>query len=109
MNHYLADWLARGSGAPPAPGMPNPNAPPRAAEPPMSVERWNQLVDRFNVDGLAMQLQAVSAGYYQITIGQNSGYYLAPNATYDRLPGIAPTKHSRPHILAHFAPPPPTH
>src|SRR5258708_6589274 len=64
MNHYLADWIARGSGAPPLPANPSPNAPvrPPATEPPMSVDRWNDLVDRFNVDGLAMQLQAVGPG-----------------------------------------------
>src|SRR5882724_10775305 len=61
MNHYLADWIARGSGAPPTPANPSPNAPARPPEPPMSVDRWNDLVDRFNVDGLAMQLQAVGA------------------------------------------------
>jgi hypothetical protein len=92
MNHYLADWLARGSGLPP-------NAP----APPMTVERWNDLVDHFNVDGLAQQLQAVGAGYYQISIGQNSGYYLSPNATYDRLTGISPSKCSRRDLVADLA------
>ena len=43
---------------------------------------------------------AVGARYYQITIGQNSGYYLSPNATYDRLTGIAPSKLSRRDLIA---------
>ena len=77
MTHYLADWKAR------------------EANEPMSVERWNQMIDRFDVAGLAKQLKAVGAGYYLITIGQNSGYYLAPNATYDRLAGVNPSKCSR--------------
>lgn len=77
MNHYLADWIAR-----------NENIS-------MSVERWNQLVDKFDVEGLAEQVKSAGAGYYIITIGQNSGYYLAPNPTYDQLTGILPSKCSR--------------
>jgi hypothetical protein len=95
MNHYLADWLERGSGLPPLPA----GAVAHDSEP-MTVERWNDLVDHFNVDGLAMQLNAIGAGYYQISIGQNSGFYLAPNATYDRLTGITPSKCSRRDLVA---------
>ncbi|HOK95821.1 MAG TPA: alpha-L-fucosidase [Anaerohalosphaeraceae bacterium] len=77
MNHYLADWIAKTDNIP------------------MSVERWNQLVDNFDVEGLAEQVKSVGAGYYIITIGQNSGYYLAPNPVYDQLTGIQPSKCSR--------------
>src|SRR3954468_21918583 len=67
MTHFLADWRAQVDGGE------------------MSVERWNRLIDQFDVHSLAAQLESVGAGYYLITIGQNSGYFLAPNATYDRL------------------------
>src|ERR1700690_3617369 len=77
MNHYLADWIAR------------------TTHEPMTIERWNALVDHFDVDTLAEQLKSAGAAYYQISIGQNSGYYLSPNATYDRLTGIKPGKCSR--------------
>ncbi len=77
MTHYLADWQAQ------------------VHHLDMSVERWNQLVDGFDVERMARQLESVGAGYYQISIGQNSGYYLAPNAAYDRLTGIRPSKCSR--------------
>jgi len=77
MTHYLADWKVR------------------EANEPMNIEKWNQMIDRFDVEGLAGQLDAVGAGYTIITIGQNSGYYLSPNATYDRLVGIAPSRCSR--------------
>src|SRR5215813_463638 len=63
MTHYLADWRAQ------------------ADHEPASVEHWNELVDHFDVEGLADQLQSIGVGYYLITIGQNSGYYLSPNAT----------------------------
>ena len=61
----------------------------------MNDGEWNKLIDNFDVEALAAQLQSVGAAYYQISIGQNSGYYLAPNATYDKLTGIAPSKLSR--------------
>jgi hypothetical protein len=82
MTHYLADWMARVHNLQ------------------MSVEEWNRLVDGFDVEVLARQLESVGAGYYLITIGQNSGCYLAPNATYDRLAGIKPSKCSRRDLVA---------
>jgi hypothetical protein len=85
MTHYLSDWIARTSGEP------------------MTVERWNNLVDHFDVEKAASQLQSAGAGYYQISIGQNSGYYVAPNATYDKLVGIRPSKCSRRDLVADLA------
>ena len=35
-----------------------------------------------------------------LTLGQNSGYYCAPNAAYDRLTGIAPSKCARRDLVA---------
>ena len=82
MTHYLADWRLRVDGEP------------------ASVEHWNELIDHFDVEGLAQQLQNVGAGYYLVTIGQNSGYYLSPNAVYDKLTGISPSKCSRRDLIA---------
>src|SRR5262249_19121639 len=82
MTHYLADWQSRGFNIP------------------MSLEKWNDLVDHFDVEGLAAQVKSVGAGYHILTIGQNSGYYPAPNPTYDRLTGIKPTKCSRRDLIS---------
>lgn len=82
MNHYLADWIAR------------------REKIRMSVDEWNKLIDNFDVEGLAKQIKSVGAGYYLITIGQNSGYYLSPNATYDSYVGIKPSKCSRRDLVA---------
>jgi hypothetical protein len=41
----------------------------------------------FDVDALAGQLEAVGAKYFVITLGQNSGYFIASNAAYDRFTG----------------------
>ena len=82
MNHYLADWIARSEGYE------------------MTVTKWNELVSRFDVEGLAGQLQSVGAEYYIISIGQNSGYYLAPNPVYDKLTGISPSKCSSRDLVA---------
>ena len=85
MTHYLADWQAR------------------AHHLEMSPEQWNRMVDGFDAEGLAKQLQTVGAKYYQISIGQNSGYYLSPNAAYDRITGIQPGKCSRRDLVADLA------
>jgi alpha-L-fucosidase len=82
MNHYLADWKARETNEQ------------------MTVEKWNEMIDRFDVEGLAEQLKSVGAGYYLITIGQNSGYYLSPNAVYDKYAGIQPSKCSQRDLVA---------
>lgn len=77
MTHYLFDWISQEH---------------KVA---MDPERWNALVDAFDVEGLAEQLASAGVGYHILTIGQNSGYYLAPNPTYDRLVGIRPSHCSR--------------
>lgn len=82
MTHYLADWQARTNKLT------------------MSVEEWNRLIDGFDAEGIAKQLEAAGAKYYQISIGQNSGYYLSPNTTYDRLTGAATSKCSRRDLVA---------
>ncbi len=45
MTHYLADWKARDHNLT------------------MWVDEWNNLVDGFDADGMAKQLQAVGAHY----------------------------------------------
>jgi hypothetical protein len=71
MIHYLADWIAR------------------AENKPMNTATWNELVNRFDVEGLAEQIKLTGAGYLVFTIGQNSGYYVAPNKTYEQYTGIS--------------------
>ena len=58
----------------------------------LAPDRWNRRVDAFDVDGLAAQLASVGAPYCFITVGQNSGHWLAPNETYDQIVGIRPSK-----------------
>jgi hypothetical protein len=82
MTHYLADWIAKDTGEE------------------MTVARWNDLVAHFDVEGLAEQIKSTGAGYHLISIGQNSGYYLSPNATYDRIVGIQPSKCSKRDLVA---------
>ena len=57
-----------------------------------TAEDWNRMVNNFQVEKLAAQLGEVKAKYYFITIGQNSGHYCSPNATYDKYVGIQPSK-----------------
>ena len=81
MTHYLADWKAQTDHLN------------------MSVEEWNRLIDGFNVEALADELKQAGASWYQISLGQNSGYYLSPNATYERIVG-EPGKCSRRDLVA---------
>ena len=48
---------------------------------------WNKRVNSFNVEKFADQLQQTGAGYLIFTLGQNSGYYCSPNATYEKYAG----------------------
>lgn len=78
--HYMADTVLRGQE--------------------ITIERWNEAVDSFDVNALAENLAAMHAGYYVITLGQNSGYYCSPNAVYDGITGIDPSKCSRRDLVA---------
>ncbi|MDX9979031.1 MAG: alpha/beta hydrolase-fold protein [Lentisphaeria bacterium] len=48
---------------------------------------WNREVDAFDAAGFARDCHAAGAAYAVLTLGQNSGYYCSPNATYDQLTG----------------------
>ena len=48
---------------------------------------WNERVESFDVEKFAEQIQQTSAGYVIFTLGQNSGYYCSPNATYEKYAG----------------------
>ena len=84
MTHYLADWQARVNNLE------------------ISVNQWNKMVDGFDVEAMAKRLESVGAGHYQLSIGQNSGYYLSPNAVYDKFVGIIPSKCSHRDLVADF-------
>jgi len=47
-------------------------------------------VQEFDVEVLPRQLETLGAKYLVITLGQNSGFFNSPNATYDRYTGYAP-------------------
>jgi NedA-like, galactose-binding domain/Alpha-L-fucosidase len=81
--HYLADTVAAGDGT--------------------TVEQWNKAVDSFDVDAYAKRLAKIGANYTCITLGQNSGHFIAPNATYDELVGISPSKCSRRDLVSDLA------
>ena len=66
----------------------------------ISAEEWNRRVDSFDTESLASQLKKIGAGYLFITIGQNSGNYCTPNATYDSITGIFPSKCSKRDLIS---------
>ncbi|MCC6415009.1 MAG: hypothetical protein IT582_03765 [Opitutaceae bacterium] len=69
----------------------------------LTPDDWNRRVDAFDVAGLAAQLAAARVPYFIITLGQNSGFYLAPNAAYDAITGITPSRCSRRDLIADLA------
>ena len=46
-------------------------------------------VDDFDVPALTRQLKEMGAAYFVLTLGQNSGFFNAPNAAYDQFLGSA--------------------
>jgi len=78
--HYMADTVIKGEE--------------------ITVAKWNAAVDSFDVAAFAERLATIGAGYSIITLGQNSGYYCSPNATYDKYVGIAPSKCSKRDLVA---------
>jgi hypothetical protein len=69
----------------------------------VSADEWNRRVDRFDADGFAARLDATSAHYLLMTVGQNTGHFCSPNATYDGIAGIRPSKCSRRDLMADLA------
>lgn len=67
------------------------------------VDQWNRRVDAFDTQALADQLQSVGAGWFILTIGQNSGFYCAPNPVYDALVGYPLSKCAQRDLFADLA------
>jgi alpha-L-fucosidase-like protein len=65
-----------------------------------SARAWSAQVADFDVDGLVEQLASVGARFYVMTIGQNSGHFCSPNATYDAMVGHEPSKCSQRDLIA---------
>ncbi len=69
----------------------------------LTAEAWNRRIDAFDAERLADQVASTGAKYLLFTLGQNSGHYCAPNATYDAYVGITPSKCSRRDLVADLA------
>ncbi len=69
----------------------------------MTPAEWNRVVEGFDVKALAKQLHEVGAGYFMLTIGQNSGFFCAPNHTYDTIVGYPESHCSKRDLIADLA------
>ena len=69
----------------------------------ISAEAWNAQVDAFDLDGFVEQVVSTGAGYLLFTVGQNTGHYCAPNATYDELTGLCPSRCARRDLIMDLA------
>lgn len=78
--------------------------PPSAtSEAKLTVEEWNQRVDGFDLPRFVQQLQEIQAGYLIFTLGQSSGFFCSPNATYDAIVGETPSRLSRRDLVGELA------
>jgi hypothetical protein len=68
-----------------------------------TVGEWNRVVEAVDVEALAAQAAQVGAGYYFMTMGQNSGYFLAPNPVYDEFVGRVPSRCAERDLIADLA------
>ncbi|MER6948252.1 alpha-L-fucosidase [Nonomuraea sp. NPDC000554] len=75
-HHFLSNYLNRVAASP--------------EEKWQDGESWDDLVKTFNVEAYADDLEKAGAGFAILTLGQNSGYMVAPNRTYDRIAGLQP-------------------
>ena len=68
-----------------------------------AIEQWNRRVDSVNVDALAQHIAETGAGYLVFTVGQTSGFFCSPNATYDGILAMDHTRLSRRDLVADVA------
>jgi len=68
--HYLQNWLGETKDGGPA--------------------EWNATVNSFDVNRFADDVARTGAAWVLFTVGQNSGYYCAPNSVINRYSGYAP-------------------
>lgn len=54
------------------------------------AREWNEAVNSFDADKFASQVKESGAGFVMFTLGQNSGDYCSPNATFDSIVGVKP-------------------
>lgn len=78
MIHYQADWLASDN-----------------QMDSITLDKWNELVDNFDCEGLAKQLSDVGAGYLIMTVRHSPAYFIAPNSMYDHYTGLVPGRGSK--------------
>lgn len=50
------------------------------------------LLDEFDVQGLFSDLRSIKPDYFMITLGQNYGYYCAPNSVLEEIAGYKPNE-----------------
>lgn len=68
-----------------------------------SIEGWNRQIDAFDVTRLVQEIVRCGVDYFILTLGQNTGFYLSPNATYDDIVERVPSRCSKRDIIKEVA------
>ena len=66
----------------------------------VTAEEWNERTAAFDAETLAKQLHDIGAKWIFLTLGQTSGHFPAPNATYDSIAKVTPSKCSKRDIVS---------
>lgn len=61
-------------------------------DPNVTAEDWNRQTEGFDAEGLARQAHEAGAKWLFFTMGQASGHFAAPNAAFDEITGVKPSK-----------------
>ncbi|MFA7345525.1 MAG: hypothetical protein WC003_14590 [Terrimicrobiaceae bacterium] len=69
----------------------------------VTADEWNKRVEGFDLPRFVRQIQDVGAGYLIFTLGQSSGFFCSPNATYDGIVGENPSRLSRRDLMGELA------
>ncbi|SFT10356.1 hypothetical protein [Paenibacillus sp. BC26] len=75
-HHFIANYLNRVAASP--------------EEQWKQHEDWNDVINSFDVNAYAEQVAGSGAGFVLLTLGQNCGRFLAPNAVYEEIAGVRP-------------------
>jgi len=69
----------------------------------LTSDEWQRRVDNYALDRVVQQIVESQARYIIFTIGQSSGHYCSPNATYDAIVGRNPSLLSRRDLVKEMA------
>jgi alpha-L-fucosidase len=66
----------------------------------ITIDKWNELIDNYDCDGLAKQLSDIGAGYLIFTVRHGPAFFASPNSMYDHYTQQEPSRCSNRDLIA---------